>query len=157
MAIRMHHVGLRVSDLERSTRFYREAFGARIELDAPVPGDTTEQLFGAEPGTTSHVRGIIFDEGAIEIFAFDPSKPTTPTDQTVANQMHLCLYVDDVHGVAARIEAAGGSLLFPPMQWGEFHFVYTADPDGNVIELLDASQDEWLRGAKNETQPESVA
>jgi catechol 2,3-dioxygenase-like lactoylglutathione lyase family enzyme len=143
----MHHVGLRVADIERATRFYGEVFGARVELDVPLSSDMTEHLYAADPGTTSHARALFFEDGAIELFEFDPSAPTTLADQKTANLMHVCLYVDDVPGTAERVVAAGGSAFFPPMEWGPWHFGYVADPDGNVIELLDADHQSWIRGA----------
>ena len=146
----MHHVAVRVADLERSTRFYLDVFGGRGALDAAMPSEMTEHPFGTPPGTVSRGRGIFFDEGVVEIFAFEPSAPTSAVDQAAANQMHFCLYVEEVRATAARVAAAGGSVLFDPMEWGECTFVYVADPDGNVIELLDVDHASWVRGARGD-------
>jgi catechol 2,3-dioxygenase-like lactoylglutathione lyase family enzyme len=52
---------------------------------------------------------------------------------------HVCLRVDDVEESLARAEALGGGRLWPQVdRLGSTHAIYLTDPDGNVVELLDA-------------------
>ena len=53
--------------------------------------------------------------------------------------------VDDVEYVASKVEAEGGRLLHEVTSWGNYKLVFVADPDGNVIELADASIRELVR------------
>jgi catechol 2,3-dioxygenase-like lactoylglutathione lyase family enzyme len=149
----MHHAALRVADLERSRRFYEATFGAQIKFESSMSSEMAEYLFGTARGTSAGALGIFFDGGAIEVFAFDPGEPFEPVDQKAVGQMHFCLTVDDVAATAARAEAAGGRALFPVMEWGECHFVYLADPDGNIIELVDIDHATWIRNGNGETPP----
>ena len=43
------------------------------------------------------------------------------------------------------MEAEGGRLLHEIISWGNYKLVFIADPDGNVIELADASIRELVR------------
>lgn len=135
-----HHVALRVEDLDRSTRFYEQAFGGKVVIELELEPDFVQSIFGAPPGSRGLNRVIELSGGwAIELFQLVPGTPVPPTRQFEAGLMHFCVWVDDVPGVVAEIERAGGRALFPIRPWQGHHFVYAADPDGHVIELLDAT------------------
>jgi catechol 2,3-dioxygenase-like lactoylglutathione lyase family enzyme len=145
MRTKAHHVALRVSDCERSRRFYTEALGGRVVLDLQLDSEFVESIFSAPAGNTARNIVMMFDPGAIELFEMSPSEPLPPADQTRVGIMHFCLWVDDVVAAANRVEAAGGRLRFPVRPWADgHHFVYVEDPDGHVIELLDATMEECV-------------
>jgi catechol 2,3-dioxygenase-like lactoylglutathione lyase family enzyme len=140
-----HHVGLRVTDIERSARFYIEAFDARYKaLPFTIEGDFAEVVMDGPPGVSFTVCMIEFDEGTIELFEFnEPAHPAEPVHATRGNIIHFGIQVDDVPGALAKVEAAGGKRLWPDVNpWGTAKVVYVLDPDGNVLELIDASMDE---------------
>ena len=58
-----------------------------------------------------------------------------------AGLMHLAFSVDDVSATLDRITAAGGEALGEVVEAdvagvGRADFIYTRDPDGNIVELL---------------------
>jgi predicted enzyme related to lactoylglutathione lyase len=64
---------------------------------------------------------------------------------TSAGLTHFCLAVDDVVETVARVEAGGGRARFPVRPFGnDRHFVYVEDPDGHVVELIDATLEECI-------------
>jgi catechol 2,3-dioxygenase-like lactoylglutathione lyase family enzyme len=134
-----HHVALRVADMDRAVRFYREAFGARqVTLPFLIEGAFAEMIWGPKG---SRVKGCMlgFDEGVVELFEFlSEPEPTGRLEQREATLMHFALKVDDVHDAVAKVRGAGGDALFPVTPWGDIEFVYCKDPDGNVIELTQA-------------------
>jgi catechol 2,3-dioxygenase-like lactoylglutathione lyase family enzyme len=140
-----HHVALRVENLERSAQFYADVFGARVAIDLTLDTEFAESIFGADPGTTGRNQVLVFDEGAIELIELTPSKPLGPTDQTSAGLMHFCFWVEDVPGTVDRVKAAGGQARFPIRPWHGHNFVYVEDPEGHVIELLDATMEECIQ------------
>jgi lactoylglutathione lyase len=139
-----HHVALRVADLERATRFYVEALGAKPAFVMPMEGDFARSILPAPPETVGRAGFLTFDGGAIELFELSPAPEIPPADQMADAIMHLCLYVDDVHAALERVEAAGGRRRFPPRPFASHHFVYCEDPDGHIIELLDATIEECV-------------
>jgi len=137
-----HHPALRVSDLDRAARFYLEAFeGHWVTRPFVLEGDFAEMVFAGPPGLRYRVCHVGFDEGAVELFEFlEPVVPIRPVDAWEGTALHFGIQVDDVPAALRRIEAAGGSRIWPKIaRWGDASVVYVADPDGNVIEIIDRS------------------
>lgn len=110
----LNHVALDVSDVAASVRFYRDILGLS-ELPRPAfsfPGAWfrigTQQelhLIGDRARTTGERSG------------------------------HFAMLVSDIDAAAAQLRTAGVSFRGPkPRPDGAFQ-IFTADPDGNVIEL----------------------
>ena len=142
-----HHIALRVSDIDRSTRFYEEALGGQL-VAAPIlrEGPYIEAVFG--PGVRVKVCHVAFAANAVELWQFlEPANPIPPADQTAVGIMHFGVTVDDVPGALARVEAAGGRARFRVRRLGgatSAHFVYCEDPDGHVFELMEATNVETV-------------
>jgi len=128
VATRLQHVGLIVSDLERSRRFYGEALGLE---EVPRPpnftfagawfrfGDTEIHLL-AEADTTG--RAGAPDPGPSAAYGL------------VA---HIALEVDDLTAASARLEENAVALIGGPMPRGDgVTQVFFRDPDGYVLELF---------------------
>ena len=140
-----HHLGLRVSDLERSAQFYIDAFGAglRTQPMSYGPPDAGEILDG--PADLSfRVCHVGFDEGTIELFELsEPYRATEPIPATQGGIIHYALQVDDVDAALERVERAGGKRLWKECREiaPDTKVVYATDPDGHVLELIGLSID----------------
>ena len=66
-----HHIGLRVTDIDRSAKFYIEALGATyVTLPYAIEPEFAEIVMDGPPGVSFKVCTLAFDEGAIELFEF---------------------------------------------------------------------------------------
>jgi catechol 2,3-dioxygenase-like lactoylglutathione lyase family enzyme len=128
VATRLQHVGLIVSDLERSRRFYAEALGLE-EVPRPANftfagawfrfGDSEIHLL-AEADTTGRAGAL--DAGPSARFGL------------VA---HIALEVEDLAGARARLEENAVPLIGGPMPRGDgVTQVFFRDPDGYVLEFF---------------------
>jgi hypothetical protein len=86
----IHHVALTVSDLEKSTAFYKDVLGFRKILDMPPGGPALQRMLKLRPGTKS--RAVILQQGLstvgqIELIAFDPP---ADKDVRVRSCNHTC-------------------------------------------------------------------
>jgi catechol 2,3-dioxygenase-like lactoylglutathione lyase family enzyme len=140
MATALHHHGLLVSDVQRSGEFYCEALGARW-LARPIlfDGPGAELAMG-EPGVRFMLAMVGLEGGgAVELFQFlEGGTPDWGLEPRRGRLPHLAVQVPDTDVALGRIEAAGGRRLWERVgRWGAARVVYAADPDGNVIEVLD--------------------
>ena len=116
---------LSVDDLERSLGFYRDLLGYTEAYRFPE-GDAAvfvtvrvgEHEIGiGRLGTGPPLHG-------------QPQRPAT------GHRIELCVYVDAVDAIVARMKTAGVPVLLEPtgQPWGE-RIAYVADPDGNLVML----------------------
>lgn len=137
MATVANHVGLCVSDLDRSRRFYEEALGFSFQRDLRPPDDLTGKLLDVpSPGLTAVY--LTMGTFVLELLHFDrPENP--PFRQRVFNEpglTHLSLSVDDIPATLEAVRRCGGSVV-ESSNLGMA--VLVRDPDGQVVELLAAS------------------
>jgi catechol 2,3-dioxygenase-like lactoylglutathione lyase family enzyme len=138
--VTFNHLGLHVSNIERSAAFYSEALGATwLCLPVVIDGPAAETAMGCPVESFRAAILRLGDDGALELFDFpDGTAPSWASLPATGRLPHLALQVADVPDVAERIEAAGGKRLWDEVAViGQTTIIYTADPDGNVIELLD--------------------
>jgi catechol 2,3-dioxygenase-like lactoylglutathione lyase family enzyme len=142
MTLTFSHLGICVSDLERSVRFYRDALGFE-----PVQ----EHRVGAEFAVLMELDDVALrscfvrrDGVSIELLHFDePGHRGDPTRRPM-NQLgltHLSFRVDDVDVAAQAVARAGGTVhTSTRTTFGSgpqtLDFVYCTDPDGVRIELM---------------------
>jgi catechol 2,3-dioxygenase-like lactoylglutathione lyase family enzyme len=137
------HVGVTVSDLERSVHFYTEGLGLEVVVRQTsaaeylslvgYPGLEIATAFVAAPGNGVRIElqeyHRVGDHGARE-------PGTAPVGSS-----HICLRVDDVAAALQRAEAAGGRRVTDPVGIDSGindggAAVYLRDPDGYTIELF---------------------
>ncbi|MHC4821316.1 MAG: VOC family protein [Planctomycetota bacterium] len=120
-----------VSDVERSARFYEQAFGWKRGADFPVYVEFR----------TPEGRGVGLYER--ETYATHTGgAPTVPPPGGVS-PVELYLWCDDAHAAVDRALGAGARLLsaVAPRNWGD-ETGYVADPDGTVIALAKVPEPE---------------
>ena len=139
------HIGLTVSDIERSRRFYEGLFGFRGESDLKLPGERIDDLLQLSPSSTIHAVYLVLGPFTLELMQFDP--PSAPTAASrVFNQTglaHLSLTVGDPEEIVARVAEFGGSHV---SSVAGAHVV--RDPDGQLIELLPAAAIDAIRSER---------
>ena len=144
--LRLSHIGLCVSDLERSVAFYRDAllFSEQSALD--VSGAEADTLLDLE-GVKLRAVYLERDGTRIELLRFDsPSGSGDPGPRPV-NRLgltRLSLRVDDLDATIRAIERAGGRCLAATrIENPRFQTlaVFVVDPDGLRIELLQTPGD----------------
>jgi len=127
---RIHHVGLPVSDLERSIAWYCDALGLTHEFTAQVPEGVAIAFLVAPAGEK------------LELFAVDATDAAWegPIPALRAGVAHTGWTVDDLDAVHARAVEAGGRSVWAPRDSPEpgRRMAFVADPDGNLVELISA-------------------
>ncbi|MGH7338517.1 MAG: VOC family protein [Myxococcota bacterium] len=143
---RLTHMGICVSDLERSLRFYCDLLGCeevgRLELE----GQPTATLNGW-PDVKVRAVYLERDGWRLELMEFPVPGwigPSTPRPMNQLGLTHLSFRVADLDAVCARIEAAGGGVLRETrlaVPGSPTRAIMAFDPDGVRIELIEAPGD----------------
>jgi predicted enzyme related to lactoylglutathione lyase len=132
----VNHVGLAVSDLERSRAFYEGVFGFTFRNEATFPDGATSKLFAMEGDVGLRVAYLECDGWVLELLAFDTAG-TTPVRARPMNEpglTHLSICVDDIDDASSLAAALGGEVLSDRGFAGMVTMI--RDPDGQLIELL---------------------
>lgn len=113
---------LAVSDIQRSRRFYDEAFRWDIEVDVPVY---------VEYRLPAGMRVGLYER---EAFGRNTGRVPLAVPRGELAPTELYLRADDPEAAGRRLRDAGAKLLSPlaPRDWGD-EAAYYADPDGNVL------------------------
>lgn len=142
MTTTFSHLGICVSDLERSLRFYCEALGF-APAESHVIGDEFGRLMELD-GVALRSQFVRRDGMAIELLHYTSPEAIGEPDRRPMNQLgltHLSLRVDDVDAVGAAVESLGGTIVVGTRTTFELggaplDFLYCTDPDGTRIELM---------------------
>lgn len=134
-AILFNHVGLCVTDLDRSRRFYEEVLGFRRWWAMDVPDEGTAKLLQLEPPLGVKAVYLVKDRFVIELLHYSTGVTRPPTRRTMNDPglTHLSLAVADIPAVLAKVAAHGGEVLEDTDMGGMA--VMLRDPDGQLIEL----------------------
>ena len=120
--MRYLHTMVRVTDLETSLRFYRDALGLDVIRTHESPAGRYTLVYLAAPGQP---------EAQVELtFNWDPEVYTGGR-----NFGHIAYEVEDIHATCQRLVDHGVTILRPPRD-GRMAFVRS--PDQISVELLQA-------------------
>lgn len=141
------HVGLTVTDLERSVRFYRDILGLSYLGNMDMDGPETEALFQRK-GCKAKIAYLSGNRELtappIELIQFvgqEPERQTASLFRTSISE--LCFATDNIDRDYRRLQEAGVEFLSTPQSFdstrygfGKSRAVYLRDPDGIILELL---------------------
>jgi catechol 2,3-dioxygenase len=127
--VRIGHVVLKVRDLDRSLAFYRDLLGFRVSSEM-----TNVMIFLTATGESHH------DLALLRVGDSAPSPMPT-----AVGLYHVAVQLADWDAVkAAHAILSARGMLKGTADHGVTKSLYTADPDGNEIELFcDAPRSEW--------------
>lgn len=143
MAIRrLTHIGLCVADLERSLRFYRELLGFVVRNEIHVSGAPSTTLLRLGE-VDLHALYMERDGVCIELLAYDvpgADGDGEPKPMNTRGLTHLSLRVDDLDETLRSLRTAGTRILEETLvrPRPDTAAVFVCDPDGTLIELLQA-------------------
>ena len=118
-------VGINVSDLARSEKFYTEVFGLERTFRFPPEGDLLEVglAFPDQPGGMTLLLARLNDD---------------PLPEGKSSYGRIVFNTDDARALADRMIAAGSTLLSDVGPPGGPVILFLSDPDGYQVELFQA-------------------
>lgn len=136
MRVAVDHVGLSVADLDAAEGFYTTAFGFRRQLAFELRPHPIRGLMLAHPSGSR-----------LELFEHADSVPglqaAGPIEAHVTRGYnHFALEAPEIDGLFATALAAGATAVIEPRPSPEpgVRFAFLADPEGNLVELVEKGQ-----------------
>lgn len=127
------HIGLCVTDLERSTRFYSDVFGFRTAFAFGTDGPETATLLRIEPPIRMDAAYLWLDGLLLELLRFDRTERAAPRVINEPGLTHLSFFVDDLDTTLDAVGRCGGRVR---ADTNVDVAVFVEDPDGQPIELI---------------------
>lgn len=148
--IRIDHVNIVVSDMERSVRFYTEALGLRRGFETVLQGEWVERVTGL-PGVTAPCIFMETDDPSVRLELLQYVSPEgaaldVNSLPNTAGLRHLAFTLPDTTALgelAEKLRSRGVTLVSEPEKvpfqvggLGYKHLFYFLDPDGVIIEAV---------------------
>jgi catechol 2,3-dioxygenase-like lactoylglutathione lyase family enzyme len=146
---RLHHIGIPVSNLEKSIAWYSEILGLVANKAAPSSGEAIS-LAVEIPSAEMNVAFLaVGDHLLLELLEYTNPRgiPYTLRNCDVG-AVHVCFQVDDILQTYGEMSKIGVKFNHPPIELGEdsgelagYWFAYFRDPDGVQLELFQLRPD----------------
>jgi catechol 2,3-dioxygenase-like lactoylglutathione lyase family enzyme len=137
------HIGICVSDMERSLHFWRHGLGFEILREFEFRGSSWRRVLELDE---LELRSKIIrrDHMTLELLHFVKPGYVGPAERRPMNQLgftHIAVWVSDLDAAAKRVQEYGGAIVqstyttfdHPKLQG---KWVICTDPDGIRVELL---------------------
>jgi methylmalonyl-CoA epimerase len=130
-AVRIHHLGIAVSSLEDSLKFYRDALGLTTAETVEVKQEK--------------VRVAMLPAGEARIELLEPTAADSPIAKFLAKRgaglHHVALKTNDLEGAVERLKREGARLVTDEIQIGaegyRYVFVHPKSAGGVLLELIE--------------------
>ena len=141
----INHVAISTVNIERLVSFYMDMLGFEevFKLNWEVGDQTLDDITGLKDSSARIVM-LKCGNACIEFFEYiTPTPKPGDSQRPVCDHgiTHVCLQVTDLQSEYERLSNAGMIFHCPPKAVGDLGVTYGRDPDGNVIELLEAPAD----------------
>ena len=147
MVGRIYHVGLTVSDLDKSIAFYRDILGLEFQGEIFMEGEETDKMFRKEncKARVAYLNGSKdLEAPPVELIQFVDNKiHKEQTDLFTTSISELCFYTDDIDTIYKELIKNNVECLSEP-QYFDFSSqgfskskaFYFKDPDGIILEMM---------------------
>lgn len=146
MITSLAHIGLTVSNLERSVAFYQDVLNLAYQGEMLMGGPETAALFQKEgcQARVAYLKPQNTDGPLVELIQFISTEAQQHTPSLFETSIsELCFAVDDIDRETLRLKALGVKFISEPQTFdstkygfGKSRAVYFYDPDGNILELI---------------------
>ena len=147
MVGRIYHVGLTVSNLDKSIAFYRDVLGLTFQGEIMMVGEETDKMFQKKncKARVAYLNGSKAVEAPpIELIQFiDEDVNKVKSDLFTTSISEVCFYTDDIDSVYKVLIENHVECLSEPQYFdfssqgfGKSKAFYFKDPDGIILEMM---------------------
>lgn len=136
------HTAIVTPDIDRLSVFYAMVTGSFVHRRGTFGPDHKFDVVGGFRGARFHGAWIRAGNAELEFWQY-----ATPLTEVAPRRVvtdpgwsHVCFERDDLDGDVERLRSAGVEFHAPIGEFGSARVSFCRDPDGNVIELVQADQ-----------------
>ncbi|MDV7105878.1 VOC family protein [Vibrio sp. TH_r3] len=147
--MKMNHVGIMVSNMDKAVEFYTKALGLTVIMEKSEIIEEKETAIGAmciavfgEGFKGFNIAHLVSKDGiGFELFEMKEREEKHKVDFSKIGLFHFCLETDDFEGVIDKVEQYGGKVRMDIMRYHPeddnrpYKMVYLQDPFGTLFEL----------------------
>tara|TARA_B100000287_G_C20415296_1_gene695297 strand:- start:374 stop:811 length:438 start_codon:yes stop_codon:yes gene_type:complete len=141
--VKLRHIGITVTDMEKSLKLYRDYFGFEVVWDEIEKGDFIDNLSDEKDVKVNTVKMKDGDGGMIELLHYH-SHPSTNVANKINKIMkvgcsHFALTVDNIDQCVIELINMGLEFICEPQVSpdGNAKVCFCRDYDGTLIELVE--------------------
>ncbi len=131
--IRINHIGLATEGIENALQVFGEGLGLSMSNPDEVPGDRVRATFAPVGESRFEFLEPVGDEGPLQKFL----------EKRGPGIHHICLEVEDLPGMLARMEALGVELIDheprPGAHGTQVAFIHPKSANGVLVELVESA------------------
>ena len=150
----VRHIGITVTDMEKSLKFYRDLLGFKIEREMNENGSYIDNMLALDKVKVKTVKMSIEGSGGtlIELLQFfsHPNKVENSKITRIGTS-HFALTVDNLDDTYSKLKNMGLKFNAPPQLSpdGYAKITFCFDPDNTLIELVEVLDSSILKKPKN--------
>ena len=123
-----------VHDLDESLKLYRDILGLKVRVARTLEGEPVNRVLGTR-GKTVELAILQSGDtlsGNVGLFSYaDGTQPPPAPNEVRTGDVAFVFITNDIHGIHARVKAAGFTIVSPPM------VLFPSDDPGNdSLEML---------------------
>ncbi len=147
--MKLNHITLLVSDIERSKKFYKRVFNFDVRFEKEIYGEQFSKVTGTPNLRLKFaVLQLPNTDCILELAQF-----ISPKKEVHSDFRHIAFEVDNVDRIYKEIKERGVETISKPVTISNFHpnldgkrFFYCKDLDGNLIELFKSQKNLYSIG-----------
>ena len=136
----VRHVGIMVSDMEKSLKFYRDLLGLKVKSLVDEEGEFLDNMLAHE-NVKNKVAKLVTEQGNTLVELIDSRSYGNKKDRDffTIGASHFAFTVDDLEKTYDYLVKNGVKFTAPPQQTpdGFAKVTFCEDPDGTPIELVE--------------------
>jgi catechol 2,3-dioxygenase-like lactoylglutathione lyase family enzyme len=148
MIKKFHHMCLSVSDIDKSTAFYRDILGLTVLMRAEPCGEEMRAVFDTPPGFNA--KSVVFEQGLeISQFVFPAGRESLDLKPWDIGAIFLAFEVTEFDKMYSTLLQKGVNFVSPPITFqlpkpvgNSMRIVHVSGPDGERISLIE-SVERW--------------
>ena len=137
----VRHVGIVVSDMEKSLKFYRDLLGLKVKSLEDEEGEFLDNMLAHENVKNKVAKLYAKNDNALVELVESISHPRNKTDRDffTIGTSHFALTVDNIDETYDYLIKNGVKFTAPPQQTPDrfAKVTFCEDPDGTPIELVE--------------------